>query len=137
MDKATLYKYRALEDELDQLGELIARIEARIKEPKIQKLSHAPAGGGAAADAISANIARLDVLRVMYNEKWGTIIAKKIEIEKAIDNLEPDDRLLMRYRYIEGLSWEDVADKLGYCKRHVTRRHGEILVKMQNDQTCP
>lgn len=130
MDKKTLQNYRAMDKELKQLEELIERIDARICEAKTSHLTPEPKGGGYAADATLNSLAMLEKLRGMYNRKWDALIALRTEIELVIDHLEPAERLLIRYRYIDGLEWYKVARKLSYSERHTKRRHGEILKKM-------
>lgn len=34
---------------------------------------------------------------------------------------------VLEYRYLMGLSWEEVADKMGYTERHVHRLHKKAL----------
>ncbi len=130
MDKATLRNYRAMELELTQLEELIARVEARIVEPKTAKLSAMPKGKGLASDSVSANIAQLEALRELYNERWDRIIDSRKEIENAIDGLEPIERTIMRYRYIDGLSWNQTAKKMGYSSQHIKNKHGRAIKKL-------
>ena len=130
MDKKTLQSYKAMELELEQLTELIERVDARMYDAKTTKVTLTPKGGGFSGDAVSANLALLESLRALYNRRWDALIAARTEIETAIDCLSPTERLLMRYRYIEGLGWDKVAQKLHYSRRHTTRIHGEILQKI-------
>lgn len=130
MDKKTLQNYRAMDKELKQLEELIERIDARIHEAKTSHLTPEPKGGGFAGDATLNNLAMLERLKSIYNRKWDALIALRTEIELAIDHLEPAERLLIRYRYIDGLEWYKVARQLNYSDRHTKRLHGEILKKM-------
>lgn len=132
MTKKALLNYRVLEQEVEQLAELIERVETRIIEAKTSKLSQEAKGGGMASDVIGANLAHLEGLRDMYLKRSDDLAAAVIEIEKAIDCLEPTERLLVRYRYIEGLDWAEVATKIGYSHRHTTRLHGVILQKLRN-----
>ena len=130
VDKKTLSNYRAMEVEMAQLEELIARMEARILEPKTSKLSSTPKGGGNASDVIASNIARLHALRDMYNQKWDELLESRRSVESAIDNLPPKERTLMRYRYVEALSWKKIAKKMGYSEQHVKNLHLKITKKL-------
>ena len=52
----------------------------------------------------------------------------KGEIYRAIRTVEdPTRRLLLEYRYIHGLTWEQVAERMGYDLRWVHRLHGKAL----------
>jgi hypothetical protein len=50
------------------------------------------------------------------------------KIEKEIDAL-PDDRHrdLLKWRYVNGWRWEQIADAMNYDKRQVYRMHGDAL----------
>lgn len=131
MDKKTLLNYRAMELELEQLSELIERVDARITEAKIPKLSLQPKGQGMAHDVIGANLAHLEALKEMYERRCNTISSTLMEIEEAIDGLESSERILMRYRYIEGMKWNDIAEKMKCSERDAKREHGRILQKLK------
>lgn len=130
MDKQTLHNHRAMELEIQQLSELIDMIDNRIHTVKTTRMTLTPKGGGFSNDSLSSSIARLESLRTLYNEKWDLLIDTRAEIELSIGNLEPQERLLIRYRYIDGLDWKDVSKRLNYSYRHTTRLHGEILKKL-------
>ena len=48
--------------------------------------------------------------------------------DKAIDNMNSrDEQLVLRYRYLEGFSWEEIAQMLCVSVRTVHRIHGSAL----------
>ena len=50
------------------------------------------------------------------------------DISSRIRRVEDDNqRELLMYRYIKGMSWEDIAVKLNYTWRHVHRIHSQAL----------
>ncbi len=52
----------------------------------------------------------------------------KDEIRKAINFLDNNnERLLLRYRYIEFLTWEQISEKMGISIRTVHRTHARAL----------
>lgn len=52
----------------------------------------------------------------------------QMEIEKQLDTLlDPIERMIIRYRYIYYLSWQEVAKRMGYTYEHVYRMHKRIL----------
>lgn len=55
-------------------------------------------------------------------------LAIRREIEEAIRVVE-DERLqeLLRLRYIEGLTWDKVAERIGYSYRQTMRVQGRAL----------
>lgn len=58
-----------------------------------------------------------------------------MEIEKYIDTLlDPMERIIIRYRYIYYLSWQEIANKTGYSTRQVQRIHKSVLDIKQADK---
>lgn len=134
IDKKTLQNYQAMEIELDNLCELIERIEARIVEAKTSKLSQEPKGQGVAADMIGANIVRLESLRDRYIKRCEDLNNTIREIENAINDLSPRERTLIRCKYIEGMEWEDIAKRIKLrSARQAQRIHGNILENLKKN----
>ena len=53
------------------------------------------------------------------------------EIRATLNQLEDENlKLLMEYRYIDGLTWEQIAVKMNYCWRQVCRKHGQALTQI-------
>ena len=71
-------------------------------------------------------------------QEIDTLCDVKLKIHYAIEAV-PDvsQRLLLRLKYIEGLSWQDVADRLHYSVKHAFKIHQEALQKVvvPNDDT--
>ena len=61
-------------------------------------------------------------------EKVAYLICLKEEINKAIDKLDNrDEQLLLRYRYLDNCTWEEIAAMLNVSIRSVHRIHGMAL----------
>lgn len=124
--KKDLKKYHTLKKNVDRFEELLFRIDN-----KLQSL------GGFSTDE------RIQTTK--DPDKWTELISKKIEIqndinkklmegyeemariEKLIESLDEDGKLLMRLKYIDCLTWEEVAVEMGYSWRHMHRIHGKCL----------
>ena len=53
------------------------------------------------------------------------------EIKEALDQLEDENlKLLMEYRYIDGMTWEQIAEKMDYSRQWVTSLHGRALFQI-------
>lgn len=74
----------------------------------------------------------LQSIRELYREKLDALVALQVSIEKAIDSLEPVERELFRYRYIDGLEWHQVAAKIHYSLQSTHRLHSAALIKLKN-----
>ena len=54
--------------------------------------------------------------------------AAKDEINKALESLEePSHRTVLRMKYIDGMTFQQIADHLHYSKRQIQRIHGRAL----------
>lgn len=70
-------------------------------------------------------------LRELYREKLDALVALQESIEKAIDSLEPVERELFRYRYIDCLEWHQIEAKMHYSSTSVHRIHKAALIKLK------
>ena len=52
-----------------------------------------------------------------------------------IEGLEPTERKLARFRYIDGLAWEAVCEMMTYSWRQTHRIHGRMLDKLAAAET--
>lgn len=61
------------------------------------------------------------------------------EIETAIDRIDDDRyRDILRFRYINGWSWERIAREMHYDRRQITRLHGWHFWRSRKDvPKCP
>ena len=67
------------------------------------------------------------------NLKIDELVDFKITMGNYIDQLEDErHRVILRERYINGLSFREISDILGYTERHLHRIHGEALLAFQN-----
>ena len=71
-------------------------------------------------------------LQVTYQEKLGALIEAQLRIERAIENLNPIERELMRLRYIDGADWTEVAATIHYEWTQTHRIHARALAKIKN-----
>lgn len=86
------------------------------------------------------------------NDKWTNLIHQRMqvedlinaeitngleemrEIEKIIEILPEREKLLMRLRYINCLTWEEIAFRMYYTWQHMHRIHAECLRKLGCDR---
>ena len=55
-----------------------------------------------------------------------------LEIMNQIDLIENDtENAVLFYKYIKGMSWEEIADTLGYSVRQIYRYHGSGLLNLE------
>lgn len=131
MTKERLRAYRNIKREREQLRQQLDEIEAALYYPKVQHFDAMP-GGGTKEGNPQENLAIYHIeLQARYNAKLEELAAEQLAIEEAIEALEPTDRMLLRYRYLDGLTWEEVCYRMDYSWRQTHRRHGKALQKLK------
>ena len=64
--------------------------------------------------------------------KIDELVDFKITMGNHINQLEDErHRVILREHYINGLSFCEISDILGYTERHLYRIHGDALLKFQ------
>lgn len=111
----------------------VIRLEQQLAELRINKLSPSCQIGDGLPHAhnitdLSGYAARVDELE----SDITTARYKRIEVyEQVRDHIEAmeDERekLLLTYRYIRGMKWEEIAVKMDLTWRHTLRIHGSAL----------
>ena len=130
MTKERLRNYQNLKQEQAQIREQLEKIEAALYYPKIQRLTDmpsAPSKGNALEDMTARHLE----LQVRYKAKLEELAAEQLAIEQAIDSLPPKARMLMRYRYIDGMTWEQVCVCMAYSWRQTHNIHAKALKQLQ------
>lgn len=71
---------------------------------------------------------KIDGIQHSVEEKVAYLICLKEEINKAINKLDNrDEQLLLRYRYLDNCTWEEIAAMLNVSIRSAHRIHGMAL----------
>ena len=73
-----------------------------------------------------------DELRALYDKKREKLTAELMHIEQVIETLGPTERTLMRLRYIDGLSWQAICNRINYSWQQTHRIHARALVKIKD-----
>lgn len=71
---------------------------------------------------------KIDEIQRSVEEKVAYLVRLKEEINTAIDKLEDrDEQLVLRYRYLDDCTWEEISRMLNVSLRTVHRIHGSAL----------
>ena len=135
MTKAELRAYKDLRGERDKIKQQLDELETVLYGPKGQRLDGMPRGGSRNNRHIVDNLGdRHTELQQLYESKVAELDAKMLEIERAIEVLEPRERTLVRLHYFQGLTWEQVAVEINYSWAQTHRIHGKALKKLQGSE---
>ena len=124
--KAYLGRYRDNEREIRRTEEEILRWESLSR--KTTTTRGAAGGGSNGEDKLQAAVEKI----VRWQNRLTLQLAERVrlreEIEAAIGTVEDERlRLLLRYRYIDGLTFERIAVELNYSWRQICNLHGKAL----------
>lgn len=121
-----LSRYRRLNERIDRLLEEQRRWRERALKIT-STLSQAP-GGSESGSPIERPIDK--ILEIEKEVDWEIVelqIVRK-EIRETLNQLEDENlKLLMEYRYIDGLTWGQIAVKMHYGFQWVCKLHGRAL----------
>ena len=124
MTKERLRQYCSLVREIDELKERIERLRAKCESGAII-ITDTPRGG-APPDYMSELLDAISKLRIIESR----LLSEMVAIEEYISQIQDSTtRMIFRYRYIQGMKWEDIADKVHYHVRYVKKIHSGQLKK--------
>lgn len=130
--EADLQQYCDLKHEITQINVQLTQLNKWLNNPN---LSTVPVSGlpdipGNTPDPKAAIIAKKKQLEAMYLKHVDTELTLLRLLETAIAKLPATERTLMRLKYFDGLTWNQVADRMSFSRRHVLRLHQGILAKI-------
>lgn len=127
--KRKLGLYKLLKQEQEQIEETINRMEAEMTAPRILTIDGMPKWQSSEDPMLNYVIKRVELMD-KYREKCTQLIDAQAEIETMIDNLEPTERQLVRYRYLDGMTWEEVCVAMNYSWRQTHRIHSRLIGRL-------
>lgn len=131
MTKERLKRYRHIKEETRQIKDLLEELEARVYGLQSQELSDLPRAHTAKSGSAQERAADSSMqLRERYRAKLEELAEEQLAIEEAIEALEPTQRQMLRYKYIEGMTWEEVCVAMNYSWRQVHRLHAKALKQL-------
>ena len=124
---------------LNQAKHLDALIHARLREIDYWKEMSASVSG-MRYDGMPRNpntptdaqfvtcLHKIDEIQADVEKKVARLITLRDEINARIDLLvDPEEQLVLRYRYIDNCTWDEIACMLNVSLRTVHRIHGSAL----------
>ena len=113
---------------LRKLEELRASVSSVSSLPlRPDKVQTSPTGDAPFVRALE----RIEELQERTDREIGMLIALKIQIDGVIRQLDREDyQLMLIYRYLEGMTWEEAADLLHAGVSTLKRWHRDALDRL-------
>jgi len=128
--KRWLLRYTMLDKEINRQLEELERLKAMCQK-MTSTLSEVPISAKGKASSREELYTCLADLMDEINGKVDQYAAMRGEIETAINTVDkPTLRFLLKRKYIDGKTWEEIAVELNKSWRHTVRLHGEALEKI-------
>jgi RNA polymerase sigma factor (sigma-70 family) len=112
---------RKLEERIEELETLAAKQTTGIKNDADARVSHG------SHDRLGDVVAQIADLKSELQEELSKAYAAVAKIEKAITELPDREKYLIRARYIELKTWEEIAVEMGYSWRGIHKIHSGAL----------
>ena len=94
--------------------------------------SSEPKGGGSIYGKTADIMAKIVDLEQEINREIDELVELKTNIESTITSVEnPQERLLLKYRYLDGKTFEWIAAEMHYHWQWIHRLHKRALTKLE------
>ena len=121
-----LKRYKQIDKEITQL--LREKSEIFSLGTKITPTYSDMPKGTNESDKVQSTVEKLEEYERKIDIKIDDWCEAKLDIEKAIHTVESDAlRLLLRYRYINGWTFEQIAVQMNYTWRQINRLHKKAI----------
>ena len=125
--KEYLQQYRRIQREIEDIDRRMAQIRLKYAAPSAINYSDMPKAHNSEHD-LSDYIVKMDELTDYMISKYTRLRGIEVDIYMRVDRMENQkERELLRYRYIDGMTWTEIADALDTTERNVYFIHGRAL----------
>lgn len=132
--KDRLKQYLPLLREVKQLEIRLEEMESTMYSPKVPGGDGMPRASGV-SDPTGRIVQQKEAIWNQYTAKRDRLTAMLMEIEDTMKVLTPTERILVRYKYMDGLTWEEVCVEMSYSWAHTHRIHSAALIKLGEAET--
>ncbi len=98
--------------------------------PRTQQITGMPPTGAGGDSEVARAVIRYADMEALYSWKRAALLGEQEAIELSIEPLPIPDRQILRARYIEGLTWEEVCVIVGYSWQQTHRLHARALLAL-------
>lgn len=127
--KEYLQQYRQIDGEITSINEDILRLRELATQTTSGNMTSIPQGPADKTEASYAIIIqRIIDMEQRRNRKITELLLLKHQIESVINAVQDIRyRTLLRDKYINGLTLEQIAVNMNYCWRYIATMHGRAL----------
>ena len=124
--KEYLRRARDVDRRVDEAQERVDRLRAKLEAGRLSRVTGMPRGGGADWTETADRLIELERVVNARTREW---VRWKLDAIDAIRSVgEPRLAEVLELYYIDGLTWEQVAQRMGLDQRWVYRLHGRALM---------
>lgn len=125
--KEYLRGYRVNRRRISRIDDEVRELRELAESTKATDYSGMPHGSGNQKD-LSDELARIDSLEKKLEMEKSECIESYISIENQIKTVKNEDENdVLFYRYVKGLRWWEIAEKMEYTERWIHKLHGKAL----------
>lgn len=127
--KEFLRQARDADRRIDEAMERLERMRAKLEAGRMSNLTGMPRGG---ALDWTETADRVIELEKRVNSRIREMVRQKQAAMDAIDRVEEARlREVLELYYLDGYTWEQVAEQMDMSDRHVKRLHGIALLRVK------
>lgn len=120
--KKLLREYRNILREIERIEDELATWQARAE--KCTTSFSAVPGGGGDGDKIQVAVEQMDAIREKLNARLVKLTDARDNAERIIKSVSDLRlRLILEYRYIDGLTYDEIGLRMNYSFRQIFRLH--------------
>ena len=133
--KELLNSHHEINNLIDMKLEQIAELRSLAAKVTVSPFSESHSQG-TYTDRVGRTTARIIDLENEINEEINKLVDIKIQIRELIAGLSDRiQRAILERHYILNEPWEEISEKVGYSRRHITRLHNQALETLEKSHT--
>lgn len=131
---------------LEQVRKLDELINAKITEREqvwdmltsvtASEMDDMPHAKGTVSDPVGTGVVRLQMLSVEIDNLVDRYVDLKANVIKALEKLSANEYGVLHRYYIRYMTWESVAEDMGYCRQQIWRLKNKGLKNLENVIEC-
>lgn len=129
--KEYLKQYSVHVRRVRRINDEIRELRSMRVNPSVKQSDGMPHGNGS-VDDLSSYAAELDrMIRELQQERYFRIKSYQQIVNQIKKMKNENEKDVLFYRYIRGLDWWEIAEKMRYGERHIYKIHGKALINFK------